>query len=375
MGAVPEPLDDAVQPVALPSEPVPFAVVGYGWRAQFFLRLAALLPERLAVCGVVVRRPEVAARAAATWGVPTYPTLDDLLAARRPGFAVTSVPWDANPGLVRDLVGRRVPVLTETPPAPDLAGLAALWADVGASGLVQVAEQYHLMPGHAARRAAVATGTVGTPSQVQVCSTHGYHAVSLVRTLLGIGRLPATVTGTTLHGPLVDPVGRDGWTDDPTPRRAANVVATLDFGDVSGVYDFSDNQWHNPLRGRRVVVRGSHGEIDTDDVTRLAGPRTVVRSRLERRQVGYDLDLDGYDTDHVSLDGRVLWRNPFAGLRLADEEIAIASMLVATAAWTREEGPEPYPLRDGCHDHALSLAIDEAVAGGRPVRVEDVPWA
>ena len=357
-----------------PSRHVPFAVVGYGWRAQFFLRLAALLPDRLAVCGVVARRPEVAAEVTATYGVPAYATLDDLLAAQRPGFVVTSVPWDANPGLVRALVAARTPVLTETPPAPDRAALEALWADVGASGLVQVAEQYHLMPGHAARRAAVAAGVVGTPSQVQVCSTHGYHAVSLVRRTLGIGCLPATVTATTLHGPLVDPVSREGWTDDDTARRAANVLGTLDFGDVSGVYDFSANQWHNPLRQRRTVVRGSLGEIDTDDVVRLAGPRTVLRSRIERRQLGYDLDLDGYDTDHLALDGRVLWRNPFAGLRLADEEIAIASVLAATAAWTLDEAPPPYPLAEGCHDHALALAIDEAAASGRAVRVDGVPW-
>ena len=364
----------AIQP-ALPSRPVPFAVVGAGWRARFFLRLAALLPDRLAVCGLVVRRPDAAARAAAEWGVATYAGLDDLLAAQRPGFVVTSVPWDATPGLVRALVAARTPVLTETPPAPDRAALEALWADVGATGLVQVAEQYHLMPGHAARRAAVAAGVVGTPSQVQVCSTHGYHAVSLVRRLLGIGCPEATVTATTLHGPLVDPLGRDGWTDDPAPKRAANVLAALDFGDTSGVYDFSDNQWHNPLRGRRTVVRGSLGEIDTDEVVRLAGPRTVLRSRIERRQVGYDLDLDGYDTDHLALDGQVLWRNPFAGLRLADEEIAIASLLVATAAWTLDEGPAPYPLAEGCHDHAVALAIDEAAATGRAVRVAGVPWA
>ena len=71
---------------------------------------------------------------------------------------IVSVPWPVTPDATRELVGRGVRVLAETPPAPDLPGLRKLWTDVGGSGLVQVAEQYLLMPGHAARLAAVRDG-------------------------------------------------------------------------------------------------------------------------------------------------------------------------------------------------------------------------
>ena len=104
------------------------------------------------------------------------------------------MPWPVTPEATRELVGRGVPVLAETPPAPDLDGLRALWADVGASGLVQVAEQYLLMPG--ARRPARAGARRGdrrAPTPVQVSSTHLYHAVSLIRRLLGVASRPATV--------------------------------------------------------------------------------------------------------------------------------------------------------------------------------------
>src|SRR4029077_12329254 len=117
-----------------------------------------------------------------------------------------------------------------------------------------------------------------------------------------------------------------------------------------GLYDFTDNQWHNQLRFRRIAIRGSLGEIADDKVVRLAGPRTILRSSLVRSQLGYDLNLDGYDTEHISFDGRVVYRNPMLGLRLMDEEIAIATMMVATAQWVRGEGPAPYPLADGCQD-------------------------
>jgi hypothetical protein len=49
-------------------------------------------------------------------------------------------------------------------------------------------EQYLMMPAHAARAALVATGVIGTPTQVQVSSTQQYHVIALIRGLLGAGR-------------------------------------------------------------------------------------------------------------------------------------------------------------------------------------------
>ena len=93
-----------------------------------------------------------------------------------------------------------------------------------------------------------------------------------------------------------------------------------------------------------------------------------------RRQTGYDLDLDGFDTDHITFGGDVLYRNPYQGQRWNDEEIAIATLLADTAAWAAGEGPEPYPLADGCHDHRVALAIEEAADRDVTVQVGDEPW-
>jgi predicted dehydrogenase len=150
-----------------------FAVVGAGWRAEMFWRLAGGL-EDVRCVGAVVRTPR-------ELSVPTFSSLAACVAATSPDFVVTAVPWPVNPGVITEAVERGLPVLAETPPAPDAAGLRELWAAVGESGLVQVAEQYLLMPSHAARAAAVRAGLIGTPTQVQVSSTHQYHAVSLIR--------------------------------------------------------------------------------------------------------------------------------------------------------------------------------------------------
>jgi predicted dehydrogenase len=352
-----------------------FGIVGTGWRADFFARLASLLPEQLTLVGGAVRRAETVDDVAGRWKVPVYLSPQELVAKERPDFVITSVPWSVNPEVVADLAGSGVRVLSETPPAPDADGLRKLWDRVGGTGLVQVAEQYLLMPGHAARRALVERGVIGRPTSVQVSSTHMYHAVSMIRGLLGVGHGPVTVSASRFRAPLVDPLTRYGWTDDDTPREVATTIATLDFGDgASGLYDFTDNQWHNRLRQRRIVVRGSHGELADDTVVRLAGERTITTSSLVRSQLGQDLNLDGHDTEHIAFEGDILFRNPFLGLRLMDEEIAIASMMTATAAWARDEGPAPYPLADACQDHLVALAVEESADRGEAVRTGAEPW-
>ncbi len=345
-----------------------FAVVGAGWRAEYFWRIADGLVH-LECVGAVVRR-------ARELPVPTFGSVAECLRAARPDFVIVAVPWSATPGIIREVVGHDVAVLAETPPAPDGAGLYGLWADVGPSGLVQVAEQYRLMPSHAARLALVASGAIGRPTQVQVSSTHQYHAVSLMRGFLGVGATPVTVRATSFVAPLLNPLDRAGWTEDRDPGPATTTIATLDFGDGrSGVYDFTDNQWHNQLRFRRLLVRGTHGELMDDEVVRLPRPRTVVRSPLVRRQTGYDLDLDGFETDHISLGDDVLYRNPFPGRRWNDEEIAIASLLTATAAWVAGDGPPPYPLAEASQDHLVALALAESAEQDRPVTTGVPPWA
>ena len=352
-----------------------FGVIGSGWRSAFFLRLARSAPDRFRATGVVTRSAERGAAITSEWGVPSFRSVAELLAAEAPDFVIPSVPWPVTPEVTREAVALGARVLAETPPAPDLPGLRALWADVGGSGLVQVAEQYLLMPGHAARLAVVREGVIGEPTSVQVSSTHLYHAVSMIRRLLGVGFEPAVVSARSFTAPLADPLTPDGWTGDSTPKDASTTLATLDFGGRMGLYDFTDNQWWNPLRSRRIVVRGSLGELVDDHVVRLVDPTTPVESQLVRRQTGIDLNLEGFDLDHISFDGRVVYRNPFQGSRLSEDDIGVASLLERTGAWARGEGPEPYPLAEGLQDHLISLAIEESLATGRDVTTTTEAWA
>jgi predicted dehydrogenase len=344
-----------------------FALIGSGFRARMFLKVARELGT-IRCGGVVVRtlRP---------LDVPAFTSLDECLRELSIDFVLTATPSSVTPHVIAAAVDRGLPVLAETPPAADLAGLRALWSVVGGSGLVQVAEQYPMMPSHAARAALVATGAIGTPTQVQVSSTQHYHAIALIRSLLRGGRGVVSVRATRFTAPLVSPLSRAGWTDDEEAHPTTTTVATLDFGEErSGVYDFTEQQTRNQLRFRRLTVRGSAGELHDDEVVRMAGPRTLVRSPLVRRQTGYDLDLAGYDTEHISFGSELLYRNPYPGRRWMDDEIAIATLLERTASWVRGDGPEPYPLAEGAHDQQLALAIEQSADSDSTVTTSREAW-
>ncbi|MCJ1688350.1 Gfo/Idh/MocA family protein [Rathayibacter sp. VKM Ac-2927] len=350
-----------------------FAVIGAGWRSTVYLDLARARPDLFEVTGVLARRPEEAARSIGR-DVALVSDVDGLLATR-PEFVVVSVPWAVTPTFLRELVGRGVPVLAETPPAPDLEGLRALWRDVGTSGLVAVAEQYPRYPLTAAIGALVAEGAIGEPSFVHVSSTHEYHAVAMIRGLLGAGRGRVQVTAQSVVAPLLDPLDPGGWTDAVEPGRAVHTLASLVFENgTRGLYDFTDNQWWNPLRPDRLTVRGSLGEVHDDVVVRMIGPTASGSSRLERGASGRGLNLEGADTTTVSFDGRILYRNRFEGGRFSDDELAVAGLVAEAGEWARGAGPSPYSLAEACQDHAVALAIRRAAVEG-PLLSDREDWA
>jgi predicted dehydrogenase len=357
--------------------PVRYVVVGSGWRAQYYLRPGSIVGERLGCSAVVSRSQGKAEELANEWSVPqAATTIRGAIAHERPDFIVVCVAREHAASVIEEALDAGMPVLCETPPAADLSAMRRLWDSVGTRGLVQVAEQYHLYPDHAARQRIVDSGLVGDVGSVQVSSTHLYHAMSLMRRTLGVGLASAVVSAHEDSLLLADPRGTSGWSGDDTLKSAVNTVAHVKFatGQV-GMYDFTTNQWWNPLRRDRMLIRGSRGEILNGEVTWLADPVTVASGAIRREQTGLGLDLEGFDLAHLSFGREIVYRNRWFGARLSDEEIAVCDLLDRMGTWCRDAGPPPYPLAEGSHDHALGLAVVESARrGGEPVTVQGEPW-
>jgi predicted dehydrogenase len=349
----------------------PFAIIGGGWRAEFFLRVAAALPERFRVTGLFTRDAARRATLETGFGIATPASLDELLATD-PAFVVVSTPWAVTPDLLRELSGRAIPALSETPPAPDVEGLRAL-APLAASGRIQVAEQYQFQPLHAARLAVAASGRLGQISQARVSAAHGYHGVDLIRRFLELDREPLTITAHRFVSPIVAGPDRAGPPGEERIAASEQVVAFLDAGDRLGVFDFTEDQYFSWIRASRVLIRGERGELDDRRVRWLLDHRTPVVVDLVRHDAGHDGNLEAVHHVGITLGDEWVYRNPFSPARLSDDEIAVATCLARMGEWL-DGGPDLCSLADAAQDHSLGLSIAEAVQTGRPVRTSGHVW-
>jgi len=358
----------------MPTTPISFAIVGVGWRADFFLRIARALPERFRVIGLVARNADKGADIEARWGVATYRDIPALLAAHKPEFVVVSVPQPAAPGVIRELAERKIPVLTETPPAPTLEGLLDLWRLVEGGAALEVAEQYIFQPHHAARLAIIRSGRLGEPSYAHVSACHGYHGTSLIRHFLRVGFDDATITARAFEADLVAGPDRRGPPEEEKVIRSRQVIAQLDFGAKLGIYDFTGDQYFSWVRARSILVRGPRGEIRNDEIRHLQDFQTPMLSRLERQDMGGDGNLEGLWHKGIVAGGAWVYRNPFLGVSLSDDEIAVATSLDGMALTVRG-GASVYSFAEAAQDKYLSLCIEQAVKSGQPVRTTQQPWA
>ncbi|MBP1233060.1 putative dehydrogenase [Arthrobacter sp. PvP102] len=354
--------------------PTTFAVIGGGYRAGFFLRVAQALPHLFRVCGVVARREESRTAVEREWGVCAYPTLAELLDEATPDFAVVSVSAGAAPGVIADAASRGLPVLTETPPAPDLEGLLSLYWLVEDGARIQVAEQYHLEPLLSAQIAVARSGRLGSVAEAFASVCHGYHGVSVLRRLLGIGFENAEVTAHEFRSRMQAGPDRSGDPQEDHLIDEAHVSARLDFGGRLGVFDFTTDQYRSWIRSPHVLVRGDRGELRDTELRYVEDFRTPMRSEIRRIGAGHAGNHEGMFLRGLVEGGNWLYRNPFAPARLADDELSVAALLQGMADYVHG-GPEVYSLAEACQDQYLALTIQQSVESGKSIRTKTQPWA
>lgn len=351
-----------------------YGIIGSGWRAEFYMRIAQALPQLFEVCGVVSRSEEKRTVIQKNFGCQVYGTPEELLHSARPDFVVVSVNGAVACEVTAPLVKKGIPVLAETPPAKDLEGLKQLNRLAGTGGRIQVAEQYHLQPMYQAALSMIHSGKLGECRYVHVSFSHGYHAVSMIRKALGIGFENAVIQAHRFTFPRVEGFSRMGLPEEEILKANDHVFAFLDFGGKVGFYDFEANQHRSWARSQRVMARGERGEINNDSIKYLKDYKTPVELNLKRMQAGEGTNLEGYHLKGILAGEDWIYVNPFLPAGLSDEEIAVATCLMKMREYVNG-GSEFYSLAEASQDQYLAMMMQQAVETGGRIVTETQEWA
>lgn len=272
------------------NSPIQIGIIGGGWRASYYLRIASMLPHLFHISGVVLRDPAKYSDFLAKWKVPLYQSAEELSTVS--DFLVLAVSKTAAASCITDLAAADIPVLAETPPATNLAEYEQLSAIAASNPRIQVAEQYPLLPHHQARTTYINSGKLGDVHHVQVSAGHGYHGISLIRQWLSIDTtLECEIIGRRFAIPIADTPHRD-QTSSSGPGIEQQEIAFFSFANgKSAVLDFARSQYFSTIRSNRVLIRGTHGEMQDNTISRKIGPDHFETVTIQRTQLGQEDSL------------------------------------------------------------------------------------
>lgn len=294
-------------------------LLGTGWRAMFYLRIGAALPDLLRIVSICTHSPQ-RVEELACWHVPVYTALDEALAVEHDLVIVSSGPRDFLSTMLH-LKERGERVLSETTFISLSDEEASSLADMAGA----VAEQYMYTPLFASILAALPM--IGPVDQLYLSGLHNHHAASIARLCLGLGdAMPDEVRTLDFPSRMVRTASRAGLETGLEREDYVRKVRLMRFAHRLFINDFSSNQYHSRLYGKRIEVRGEKG-IVTQRGLSLVGDDGLVRDLdfvFHREHVSGNGQLT---LSHVTLGQDLVFANPFRQVELNDDEIGIAILL------------------------------------------------
>ena len=344
-----------------------FGIVGSGYRAMFYVRVAKALPEIFDLCMVLCRSEEKAKEISKTYGVVTG-TKEQELIGMKPDFIVSAVDKAGMHDNVIKWAGFGIPVLSETPVSLDKDKLRELWKMCDISGMlndrqklrIQVAEQYRMYPVYESIIKIIDSGIIGEPVSATISSMHDYHAVSMIRELLKTDMEDVGITGRSFMMPVTETKTRYETlrTGNVVEKEEKHLIMSYKNGKTA-FYDFMSEQYRSPIRNKFLNVRGTRGEILGDTVYYLGSDNV---ERKDKISVIKDHKTD--EVERIPFKGEIIYTPAFGICGLSEDETAVARVLYGMKKYV-DTGEEFYPLKYALEDAYVAALMQEAC---------DNPW-
>ncbi len=350
---------------------VRFAIVGTGQRSDYlYAPLLQKLRDEVELVGVWGRSEDKVRALGEKFNVPWFTNLEQLRDQVRPTAVVVNVAYASNGEVGRKVVELCLHALLETPIAHSLADADAIIASARARGLkIEVAEQYYRRPTERIKLELIRAGLFG---RVNVAYNdfmgHGYHGISLIRSYIGFG-VPVTSVSGTLARYSTSP--HYAWINKSSgPREEEWQHAVMHFSDGRlGFFNWCGIAYDSPLRWLRSTKFFAEKGMAVGDELTLLTPdgKDPLPVRIERRihNVG---GMETLDALVARTDPEVVWRNPFRGYDMSDEEIAVTDCIMSLVQAIRENREPEYGAEQARLDQEVVLAMQESAQhGGVPV--------
>ena len=318
-----------------------FVVIGGGWRAEFYLRIAQALPETISISAICIRNPERASYIRKHFNVKVVSTVDDALKTSF-DFVVNCINKDNITDLSVNLADMGYYVLAETPVTKTQSGTHNY-------DNIQIAEQFHLRGTYQAIKKVIEMGTIGDINHINISTCHDYHAMSLMRFLLDDYEKPDLLGEYDIDDDVMRTNGRSGKLKDNNKEKTTQKIKIFKFKNATVVYDYNIEQYFSPIRKDRILIRGTRGEIENDQIRYLNSKNEFVCGKINFITSGL---LDGFYNDKITFEDKVLFKFPFCKARLSEEETAMAACLVKMKEYT-ENRNELYSYKKAYEDYSF----------------------
>ena len=148
----------------------------------------------------------------------------------------------------------------------------------------------------------------------------------------------------------------------------------------TGLYDFDSEQYRSPIRNNQIRLQGQKGELSDRAIDCLDSEYQPIHLDIhtQTRTVNTAEENPNFSTypeiTEISVGGKTLYQPPFGLAGLSEDETAIAELMRGTAAYARDEGKSPYPLRDALQDAYMAILLRKAIQSGTCEKSVSQAW-
>ena len=143
--------------------------------------------------------------------------------------------------------------------------------------------------------------------------------------------------------------GRIGEFESKNIENTNQKIKIFKFKDATAVYNYNIEQYFSPIRKDRILIRGTKGEIENNQVRYLNSQNEFVSSEIKFVTSGL---LDGFYNNKITFEDKTLFEFPFGKARLTEEETAIAQCFIKMQEYING-GKELYSYKKAYEDYSF----------------------